>query len=389
MAVFIQSFLSHRSFRVQVSSSISSSFTQYEGVPQGSVLSTTLFLIAVNGIVSTLPLGVRSSLYVDDLTIYSSGPSLPALQTLIQAAISTTSSWATTHGFRFSPTKSFSIFFTRSFAPLPPPLTLYGIPLQYRSSGKFLGLLFDSRLTWKEHILSLKNTTSRRLRLLQTLSHVSWGADRKTLLYLHTTLILSTLDYGCHIYSSASDSLLKLLDPLHHLALRLALGAFRSSLVESLYAESGFPPFHAVATSSPSGTMPVSINSPQQGSLSLPPFSLSSPLPHDYPFPSRSVCNLSCPIPHSLLFTSPPYISLLFPHGSSPSPIYAPPSSPTLPNLSQPLHSYVHNSFPTPQLTVQALTSIQMDPKPTQALDSLSFSPPITIKLNYLQNLVS
>ena len=241
MAVFIQSFLSHRSFRVQVSSSISSSFTQYEGVPQGSVLSTTLFLIAVNGIVSTLPLGVRSSLYVDDLTIYSSGPSLPALQTLIQSAISTTSSWATTHGFRFSPTKSFSIFFTRSFAPLPPPLTLYGIPLQYRSSGKFLGLLFDSRLTWKEHILSLKNTTSRRLRLLQTLSHVSWGADRKTLLYLHTTLILSTLDYGCHIYSSASDSLLKLLDPLHHLALRLALGAFRSSPVESLYAESGFP----------------------------------------------------------------------------------------------------------------------------------------------------
>ncbi len=95
MAVFIQSFLSHRSFRVQISSSISSSFTQYEGVPQGSFLSTTLFLIAVNGIISTLPLGVRSSLYVDDLAIYSSGPSLPALHTLIQSAISTTSSWAT------------------------------------------------------------------------------------------------------------------------------------------------------------------------------------------------------------------------------------------------------------------------------------------------------
>ncbi len=109
MAVFIQSFLSHRSFQVQISSSISSSFTQYEGVPQGCVLSTTLFVIAVNGIVSILPLGVRSSLYVDNLAIYSSGPSLPALHTLIQSAISTTSSWATTHGFRFSPTKSFSI----------------------------------------------------------------------------------------------------------------------------------------------------------------------------------------------------------------------------------------------------------------------------------------
>ncbi len=53
MAIFIQSFLSHRSFWVQISS-ISSSFTQY-GVPQGSVLSTTPFLIAVNDIISTLP----------------------------------------------------------------------------------------------------------------------------------------------------------------------------------------------------------------------------------------------------------------------------------------------------------------------------------------------
>lgn len=241
MAVFIQSFLSHRSFRVQVSSSVSSSFTQFEGVPQGSVLSTTLFLIAVNGILSSLPLTVRSSLYVDDLAIYSSGSSISCLHALLQSAISSASSWATAHGFRFSPNKSFSIFFTRSHIPPPPPLTLYGTPLRYKSTGKFLGLLFDSRLTWKAHILSLKVTASDRLRLLQTLSHVSWGADRKTLLYLHTTLILSTLDYGCHIYSSASASLLGLLDPIHHLGLRLALGAFRSSPVESLYAESGLP----------------------------------------------------------------------------------------------------------------------------------------------------
>ncbi len=124
MAVFIQSFLSHRSFRAQISSPIFSSFTQYEGVPQSSVLCTTLFLTAISGIVSTLPLGVRSSLYVDDLAIYSSGPSLPALHTLIQSALSTTSSWATIHGFRFSPTKSYPIVFTRSFKPLSPPLTL-------------------------------------------------------------------------------------------------------------------------------------------------------------------------------------------------------------------------------------------------------------------------
>lgn len=45
-----------------------------------------------------------------------------------------------------------------------------------RSSGKFLGPFYGSRLTWKEH-LSLKNTASHCLRLLQTLSQVSWGAN--------------------------------------------------------------------------------------------------------------------------------------------------------------------------------------------------------------------
>ena len=43
------------------------------------------------------------------------------------------------------------------------------------------------------------------------------------------------------IYSSAFATLLTSLDPIHHLGLRLALGALRSFLVESLYAESGLP----------------------------------------------------------------------------------------------------------------------------------------------------
>lgn len=65
------------------------------------------------------------------------------------------------------------------------------------------------------------------------------GADRKTLLQLHVVLVLSTLDYKCHVYSPASASLLNLLDPIHHLGLCLALSAFHSSPVESFCAESG------------------------------------------------------------------------------------------------------------------------------------------------------
>ena len=69
------------------------------------------------------------------------------------------------------------------------------------------------------------------------LSHTSWGADRTTLLKLYRSLVRSKLDYGCIIYGSARKSYLQMPDPIHNQGLRLALGAFRTSPVASLYVE--------------------------------------------------------------------------------------------------------------------------------------------------------
>ncbi|GFY35368.1 RNase H domain-containing protein [Trichonephila clavipes] len=45
----------------------------------------------------------------------------------------------------------------------------------------------------------------------------------------------SRIDYGCVVYGSACNSTLKKLDPVHHMALRICSGAFRTSPVQSLY----------------------------------------------------------------------------------------------------------------------------------------------------------
>ena len=50
------------------------------------------------------------------------------------------------------------------------------------------------------------------------------------------------MDYGCIVYGSASKTALAKLDPVHNQGLRLSLGAFRSSPVESLYVEAHEPP---------------------------------------------------------------------------------------------------------------------------------------------------
>ena len=80
------------------------------------------------------------------------------------------------------------------------------------------------------------------MNLLKVLSHTSWGADQTTLLKLYRSLVQSKLDYGCII--NARKSYLQMLDPIHNQGLRLALGAFRTS-VASLYVEADKPSLYS------------------------------------------------------------------------------------------------------------------------------------------------
>ena len=73
------------------------------------------------------------------------------------------------------------------------------------------------------------------------MSSNDWGADRTVLLNLYRLLIRSKLDCGCIVYGSARSSYIMLLDTVHHQGLRLSLGAFRTSPVESLHVEANEP----------------------------------------------------------------------------------------------------------------------------------------------------
>ena len=79
----------------------------------------------------------------------------------------------------------------------------------------------------------------KALNILRVVGHTDWGADKSTLLKLYCTLVRSKLDYGSVVYGSTKDYILKKLDPIHHQGLCIALGAFRTSPVKSLYAKAG------------------------------------------------------------------------------------------------------------------------------------------------------
>ena len=69
LPTFIESFLADRAMQVRVGSTLSDLYDQEQGVPQGGVLSTTLFNIKINDIVKCLDNLTDCSLYVDDICI--------------------------------------------------------------------------------------------------------------------------------------------------------------------------------------------------------------------------------------------------------------------------------------------------------------------------------
>ena len=240
---FILNYLRNRRFRVKIGSHRSAYFEQQQGVPQGGVLSCSLFALAINDIVGDVPGDIQKSLYVDDLALYYASSRLPVIERKLQLAINQISKWASSHGVLFSKTKCVAVHFHRGRGlPGEPSLTLNGQPIRFKPHARFLGLVFDQRLTWEEHVRTLKGKSTQALGILKCLSHMEWGADRTTLLRLYRSLVRPMIDFASHIYSSGADKHLGLINSVHNEALRICTGAFRSSPIQSLCADAGEPP---------------------------------------------------------------------------------------------------------------------------------------------------
>ena len=242
LADFISTFLNDRQFKVRVGDIFSDSHEQEMGVPQGSILSVTLFSVKINSIVKSVCPGVECFLYVDDFYICYRSKHMNTIERQLQQVLNNLSKWSRENGLKFSKTKTKCMHFCQSRkVHLDPELKLENEQIKVVHEFKFLGILFDSKLSFIPHINYLSNKCQQALNLLRVVSNMDWGADRKVLLRLYRSLVRSKLDYGCVVYGSARQSYLRKLDSIHNQGLRLALGAFRTSPINSLYAEANEP----------------------------------------------------------------------------------------------------------------------------------------------------
>ena len=121
-------------------------------------------------------------------------------------------------------------------------LTLSNTTLKQSNELKILGLIFDNKLNWKNQIDKLTRTCNERLNVLKILAANNWGADKKILINTYKSIVLSKIDYGSIVYSSSKQ--INRLNSIHNSGIRISVGAFRTSPIYSLLAESGIPPLN-------------------------------------------------------------------------------------------------------------------------------------------------
>ena len=150
---FIQGFLSERSFRVRVGSTLSELHDQEMEVPQGSILSPALFRITINNIVKAVLKGTDCSLFVDDFALCVSRKRLNRVERAMQLCVNSVQKWVTENGFKFSTSKTACIHFHQQYGFFPDPNILLGkTPIKVVREAKFLGVIFDTKLTFfKSH----------------------------------------------------------------------------------------------------------------------------------------------------------------------------------------------------------------------------------------------
>ncbi len=226
---WICSFLTNRSIAVRIDGALSSFHTTNAGVPQGCVLSPTLFLLFINDL-----LGICSSLihsYADDTTIHSSTffrSQAECRSNLIESRASCGNQlnddllkimdWGDKNLVTFNSQKTQAINVSTKRNSNFPPVSMANETLTVLENITVLGIQISCDLSWNSQINSIAKRASQKLGYL-------FRAQRyfspKDLSLLYKAQVRPLMEYCSHIWGGAPTSSLKALDKVQDRAIRL------------------------------------------------------------------------------------------------------------------------------------------------------------------------
>jgi hypothetical protein len=235
LLIMIREFITNRFFIVKIENSYSSKEAITAGVPQGAVLSPTLFSIFINdapirdnGLISSKS-NEFTALFADDIAYLCSFSDKNEAEQLTQSYLNDLENWANGWRLKLAPHKCSQVIFTRNKRTGKKGeknnhglnIKIYGVQVPIDDSPKFLGIKFDKRLTYKEQINHIKDKVSDRISILKILSYDKhMRVDEKILVNVYKILVRSVIDYSSLLINDMSKTHVKELETIQNNSLR-------------------------------------------------------------------------------------------------------------------------------------------------------------------------
>ena len=210
---WFRSYLLGRTHTTQIGKQVSVKSSVCCGVPQGSVLGPLLFLIYINDI-------YRSSnkfefyLFADDTNLLYAHKNLKTLEMVVNAELKNIYEWLLANKLSLNTKKTNYIIFHpyQKRLDFQPKIYIFdndsneNVLLECKDSVKYLGILIDKNLSWKQHISSITMKISKLVGLIAKIRHF---VPLHTLLSIYQSLILPYLTYGLTVWGQANITYLE------------------------------------------------------------------------------------------------------------------------------------------------------------------------------------
>lgn len=202
-SLLLKSYISDRYFRVRYEDACSSFRKITAGVPQGSVLGPTLYLLYTADIPKYQ--GTKIAIFADDTSILATGINTRYATDKLQRAVNKIMDWAKRWRIKLNESKSQHINFTNR-QELPLPITINQQRIPYVNTAKYLGITFDAKLRWKEHIL----IKIKQLKIIKRMLYWMIGRQSKLSIYnklmLYKQIMKPVWTYGIQLWGCSKAS---------------------------------------------------------------------------------------------------------------------------------------------------------------------------------------
>ena len=198
------------------------------GVPQGSPVSPILFLIYVSEMVANIP-GIEQLSYIDDFGLLTASTSLKKNARTLQRAVEALTEYGNQQAVQFDLAKTELIHFSKGKGSNSSIILPSGETIKPATTAvRWLGIWFDSGLTFKDHIKIRATKALASFQRMVRLANSERGLSARSLRQLYNACVVSVADYGAPIWWKSRRSVAPL-QAIQSKAARRILGVFRTT----------------------------------------------------------------------------------------------------------------------------------------------------------------